>query len=117
MEQKERDGHVEGCKCMMCRHGGMNGCGCGPWGGGRFRLLRVLILLIILGFAFSFGVHVGEFRGEFGRGFYGRHMQSGYNGEYFGGGMMQGGNYFYGPAGTMVPATRALPATSTPATK
>jgi hypothetical protein len=60
--------------CKMCWHGM---CGCGHR---HFFWLRLLLGLIILAAVFCVGVKVGEFKGEFGRGF-GR--QGNYNVRYF----------------------------------
>ena len=49
--------------CKMCGHGM---CGCGHH---RHFWLRWLLGLIILAAVFCIGVKVGEFKGEFGRGF------------------------------------------------
>ncbi len=77
-----------GCACQ-------NGAGCGGmWGGHKFHILRFLIALIIVGFVFSFGVHIGELKGAFGMGggMYGRHSR------------MYGGNQFYSDGNFMMSA-------------
>jgi len=62
--------------CKMCGHG-MWGCHCGH----RHFWIRLVLGLIILFVVFWVGVKVGEFKSEFGRGFYGSrsHMMMRYS--------------------------------------
>jgi hypothetical protein len=88
---------------MCC--GGGTCCGCGWHGGHRFGLgfmiLRCLLLIIILGAVFVFGVKIGELKGafEYGGG-YPMMMRGGW-----GGGMMGGYPQGYNQSAPMMPAT------------
>ncbi len=76
------------------------GCGCGGWCAGTHKhgLLRIALLIAIVVIVFSMGVRIGEFKGEFSRGYgYSRH------------GMMQQG-YYYGGAATDQNAVYDIPA-------
>lgn len=91
-----------GCNCGISRGcGSMGGKMCCGWGGiHRFFLLRIILLVVILGFVFEVGLKLGELKAFYsfygiGDGYwgYGRSMMNGspYAGSY-GPGMMQWGN-------------------------
>ena len=102
MEENTKKGGQEGCgcecsgKCDSGKCGDKRGGMCGHWGGGRHRILRVIIGLLILMVAFWAGVKLGELKSSLEGGFYGgRHMNSG---RFL---MMQGGNGWQAPYGMM----------------
>ena len=93
MEDKDKKEGMDDCSCMGCKARGMfNGkTGCG-WGWHWHSLIRLFFLIILVALVFSMGVKLGEFKSEF-RGSYGR----GYYGDFRGRGMMYpDGNYYYG---------------------
>lgn len=93
-------GHPDGCKCGMCY----------AFCGGRHRILRAALLVILLALVFSFGVKFGEnkvalrgghhgYRGYPMMGGYGRMLPGGYSpydyNQYPG--MMRPGSGYYPP--------------------
>jgi hypothetical protein len=118
VKNKDTNGHPEGCRCMMCRHGmcGTMGSMCGGMkccGGGHrfivFRIIRIFISIVILAIVFSLGVKIGELKAVLNGG-YGYSMMGGYGNHSWKGG--------YGP-GMMYQNNwgdpRQLQSTTTPA--
>ncbi|PIR44302.1 hypothetical protein COV23_00425 [Candidatus Wolfebacteria bacterium CG10_big_fil_rev_8_21_14_0_10_31_9] len=64
--------------------------------GGKHRLLRWVLMIVILGIVFSFGVKLGEFKTYIKGGYYNERGDRNYSGKnFYGPGMMRGsyGNY------------------------
>ena len=96
MEENNKNGHPEGCKCEMC-YGRCYACGgYHHWMKGHW-LLRLAIVAVVLIITFWLGVKLGEIKGYFESGYagygmpYGRMMWGGSRGYYgYGPGMMYG---------------------------
>lgn len=107
MEDNKMNGHVDGCKCLSCK-----GHKCFRGHGGRFSILRFLIVLVFLCLIFSAGREFGEMRAYRG-GLYGQQngWRGGMNYNGWGRGMMSG----YGRQG-IVPVSEVSNVVSTATT-
>ena len=115
MEENNKNGHPEGCKCEMC-YGRCYACGgYHHWMRGHW-LLRLAIAVVVLTVTFWCGVKLGEIKAYIEPGYggygmpYGRMMWGGGQGYYYG----YGPGMMYGQNNGGNAANRA-PQTSTPA--
>ncbi len=103
---KEMKQENEGQTCNACSNCGM-GCSCGRMHGySGHPILRILLALAIVGFAFCIGMRVGELK---------QFLSSGYDHQYQQGyPMMRHGNMMYGQEeGQAMPITIVAPAART----
>ena len=96
--------------CEMCGHNCAGGsCSCGMHGGhgchgGKFRVVRLILKLILIALIFMFGFSLGQMTGFIKAG-YGRGITGGENN--YGYGMMRGNGYYFSqnvPQGPTLPA-------------
>lgn len=85
-EPKSQGQYGEGYRCM---HHGMC-CGWHGHGGFGWRVLRIVLAIVLLGFVFAFGVKIGELKGAYE---YGGGYPFGMHGWYGGAYPMMGGYY------------------------